>query len=89
MGSGCLVSQWPARRWEGNLRLIDPQREAGGFRQDANLISAYRCSLRMPWKVWSTQAQDSDNRGRDHGNSLVFSADRPDILRIRGSFAAG
>ncbi|EDM01835.1 rCG30232 [Rattus norvegicus] len=20
------------------------------------------CSLRMPWKVWSTQAQDSDNR---------------------------
>lgn len=76
----------------GRESQVDRPTEGGrrcGFRQDANLISAYRCSLRMPWKVWNTQAQDSDNRGRDHGNSLVFSADRPDILKIRGGFGAG
>lgn len=62
----------------GRGSQVDRPTEGGrkyGFRQDANLISAYRCSLGMLWKVWDTQAQDSDNRGRDHGDSLVFSAD--------------
>lgn len=71
---------------EVGRRVIDSRKEAGsagsmGLDKMQTLLLLPGAALAYPGKLWNTQGQASDNRGR---RTFICSLGLPDILRLRG-----
>lgn len=77
---------------EVGRRVIDSQKEAGsagskGLDKMQSLLPLTGAALAYPGKLWNTQVQASDNRGRRSCQAMrmfICSLGLPDILRLRG-----